>query len=292
VLLNTQGQPIDGVDIQALNYNPYNLQLIDADVLAPGVQIQAGSLMPNTVANSVDTMNGKIVFSQITNGGSTYTGSGTLATMTFKALIAGTASISFNFTPGATTDSNVASQGNDILSSVANGTFTINNAGGSTSGTGSAGGGNTGGNGTGQTGGGGNSGSIGSGTSLSDLLALLNQLKAQLKALVLQAIARGIKLPVGLAESLGIYPTTGGNQAAYNFTRNFGIGASGSDVLALQKFLNTHGFAIAASGPGSPGSEVIYFGARTQTALAKYQAANGLPASGYFGALTRGKIGK
>lgn len=128
IMLDTGGAAIDGVDIQALNYNPYYLQLQDSDGAAAGTQIAAGSLMANTLANSVDTTNGKIVFSQVTSGGSTYTGSGTLATATFKALVAGTAQLTFNFTAGATTDSNVASAGNDVLSSVTNGSFTINSS--------------------------------------------------------------------------------------------------------------------------------------------------------------------
>lgn len=118
VLLDTQGQAIDGVDLHYINYNPYFLQLQNA-------QVTPGTLMPNTLINSVDSTNGKIDFSQITSPGSTYKGSGTLATMTFKALVAGNTSLTLDFTPGATTDSNVASQGTDILSSVTNANFTI-----------------------------------------------------------------------------------------------------------------------------------------------------------------------
>ncbi len=171
-----------------------------------------------------------------------------------------------------------------------NGTFTINNAPGGTSGSNGVSAGNYGGN-------SGNNISSTSSLPLAQLLALLNQLKAQLKALVLQAIARGIRLPPGLAESLGINPTTGvatgsGSAAAGSgqFTRNLMVGMSGSDVLALQQFLNAHGVVIVASGPGSPGHEVSVFGAKTKAALAKYQAANGLPATGYFGSLTRTKV--
>jgi hypothetical protein len=284
VLLDTQGQAVDGVDVHALNYNPYNLKM---------VQIQPGTLMANTVANSADTTNGKILFSQITNPGSTYTGNGVLATVTFKALVAGTTNVTFDFTLGGTTNSNVASQGNNILTSVVNGAFTINNAGGSNAGVGSPvpvgnPGGSTGGNGGNSGGNGGYSGgSNPTSMSLAQLLALLAQLKAQLKALVLQAIARGIKLPPGLAESLGIYPSTG---VTAGFTRNLVVGMSGADVISLQKFLNSHGFVIAASGPGSPGYEVSVFGLKTKAALIKYQASVGLPATGYFGALTRAKV--
>ena len=127
VLLDTQGQPIDGVDIKSLNYNPYYMQLVDADAATDGTQIAAGTLMPSTLANSADTVNGKVVFSQITNAGTNYTGSGKLATLTFKAITAGPSNLTFDFVQGATTDSNVASQGNDILSSVTNGQYIINN---------------------------------------------------------------------------------------------------------------------------------------------------------------------
>ena len=59
-------------------------------------------------------------------------------------------------------------------------------------------------------------------------------------------------------------------------------------VKLLQKYLNTHGFIISASGPGSPGNETSKFGLVTKVALIKFQKANGImPASGYFGSLTR-----
>ena len=72
------------------------------------------------------------------------------------------------------------------------------------------------------------------------------------------------------------------------FTRNLEVGGTGDEVLALQKFLNANGFAIAESGPGSPGNETSTFGGLTRAALAKFQAANGItPAVGYFGPKTR-----
>lgn len=75
------------------------------------------------------------------------------------------------------------------------------------------------------------------------------------------------------------------------FSRDLELGMSGADVRMLQVFLNTKGFVVAESGAGSPGNESDYFGARTQAALAKYQAANGIsPAAGYFGPKTRAQI--
>jgi len=72
------------------------------------------------------------------------------------------------------------------------------------------------------------------------------------------------------------------------FERDLTVGSVGSDVLALQKFLNARGFQIAAEGSGSSGEESDYFGERTRAALAAFQLANGIvPAEGYCGAATR-----
>ncbi len=82
-----------------------------------------------------------------------------------------------------------------------------------------------------------------------------------------------------------------GTTSVSQFTRSLTIGSSGEDVKNLQKFLNSVGFKIANSGPGSPGNETSLFGSLTRTALAKWQAANGVsPAVGYFGPLTRAKM--
>jgi len=75
------------------------------------------------------------------------------------------------------------------------------------------------------------------------------------------------------------------------FTRDLTIGSTGADVQALQQLLNSKGFTVAASGAGSPGNESMYFGGLTKSALAKWQAANGVaPAAGYFGPLTRSAL--
>ncbi|MFA7309553.1 MAG: peptidoglycan-binding protein [Candidatus Paceibacterota bacterium] len=82
---------------------------------------------------------------------------------------------------------------------------------------------------------------------------------------------------------------TGGTVLA--LTRNLYIGVSGQDVLALQRHLNTHGFAVAASGAGSPGNETAYFGAATQAAVIRFQIAHSIaPAAGYVGELTRAAL--
>ena len=75
------------------------------------------------------------------------------------------------------------------------------------------------------------------------------------------------------------------------FARNLEVGMTGDDVMGLQVFLNTHGYVIAASGPGSPGNETTKFGGLTRAALVKFQKANGIsPAAGYFGPKTRAVV--
>lgn len=72
------------------------------------------------------------------------------------------------------------------------------------------------------------------------------------------------------------------------FTRDLQLGVTGDDVLCLQKYLNAHGFPIAASGVGSAGHETGEYKTLTEAAVIKWQKANQLtPAIGYFGAQSR-----
>jgi hypothetical protein len=72
------------------------------------------------------------------------------------------------------------------------------------------------------------------------------------------------------------------------FTKDLLTGVVDPEVKLLQQYLNTHGFTVAMSGPGSIGNETTMFGALTRAALAKFQKANSIsPAAGYFGKLTR-----
>ncbi len=125
VLLDTEGQSIDGVDIYYLNYNPNQLEVQDDNDIQPGIQITAGSLIPLTQTNSVDNTTGKITFSQITAGGNTFKSDGAqiLATIHFKVLKAENTTVSFDFKPEDTRDSNIASKGIDILTSATNAVY-------------------------------------------------------------------------------------------------------------------------------------------------------------------------
>jgi peptidoglycan LD-endopeptidase LytH len=94
-----------------------------------------------------------------------------------------------------------------------------------------------------------------------------------------------------LSASLGVAPTASVGATNPAFSRDLELGSTGPDVRALQQFLNAAGFVIATEGPGSPGAESEYFGAKTQEALARYQRAVGItPASGYFGPKTRATV--
>lgn len=125
IVLNTQGSQIQGVDIVYLNYNPAMLEVQDDDAGVAGAQIAPGALMATTALNSVDAGAGKVAFSQVTASGASYAGSGTLATVRFKALSDGTAAVTFTFTQGSTVDTNVASSGADILASATGGSYVL-----------------------------------------------------------------------------------------------------------------------------------------------------------------------
>src|SRR4051812_10512069 len=65
------------------------------------------------------------------------------------------------------------------------------------------------------------------------------------------------------------------SSASVSFTRDLTIGSTGSDVSALQNWLISQGYSIPAGATG-------YFGAQTKTAVARWQAHEGIsPAVGY-----------
>ena len=125
IMVDTQGAPIEGVDIRHLNYNPSLLEAQDENLSVAGVQIAPGTLMANTVVNTVDASLGRTAFSQVISGNTTFTGSGALATVRFRVLRQGSASVAFTFTLGNTADTNIASGGADILTSVAHAAYTL-----------------------------------------------------------------------------------------------------------------------------------------------------------------------
>lgn len=75
---------------------------------------------------------------------------------------------------------------------------------------------------------------------------------------------------------------------AYAFNTNLTVGSTGADVVALQTALMAAGYDIPAitSGAAAKG----YFGSQTKSAVMAYQAAKGIPNTGFVGPLTRGSL--
>lgn len=67
--------------------------------------------------------------------------------------------------------------------------------------------------------------------------------------------------------------------------RDLSTGATGADVVDLQGLLSEQGYLQIPTGVSYG-----YFGSLTQSALARYQAVIGVPATGYFGPMTRARI--
>ena len=103
-----------------------------------------------------------------------------------------------------------------------------------------------------------------------------------------KSVAGGV-LVAAFAAVMLLVPTISFAQTP-TFNTNHQLNDTSADILALQQYLNTHGFVVASSGPGSLGNETSTFGTRTYQALVKFQKAHNLPTTGFFGPLTRASI--
>ncbi|MEI6057451.1 MAG: peptidoglycan-binding protein [bacterium] len=80
-------------------------------------------------------------------------------------------------------------------------------------------------------------------------------------------------------------PTPVTSPACYVFRNNMTVGSTGADVSALQQFLMNNNFlSLKTAVPTG------YYAAGTKAAVAAYQAAVGLPATGFVGAITIAKL--
>ena len=114
VVLDTDGVETDGVDL-ILTYDEMKLAATEAAL---------GDLYDNKI-NEDFSQPGKIVLQAVSDVGSGFVGTGTVATLNFKAVAGGMAQVSFDMIGESTTDCNVNSDGEDILASVSNGSYTI-----------------------------------------------------------------------------------------------------------------------------------------------------------------------
>ncbi|MCL5782286.1 MAG: peptidoglycan-binding protein, partial [Patescibacteria group bacterium] len=72
---------------------------------------------------------------------------------------------------------------------------------------------------------------------------------------------------------------------AYSFQTNLTVGSTGADVVQLQTVLMSMGYDIPAISSGAAAKG--YFGSQTTAAVKQYQAAHGIPNTGFVGPMTR-----
>ena len=98
-----------------------------------------------------------------------------------------------------------------------------------------------------------------------------------------------ISIIISLASLAGVFEVSA---ATYPFTANLSFGMTGPSVRELQRVLNSDTATIVSStGPGAPGSESSYFGAKTRDAVIRFQRKHGIsPAVGFVGPITRAKL--
>lgn len=90
---------------------------------------------------------------------------------------------------------------------------------------------------------------------IQSLLAIINQLQAQLTILQGGATGRVAGIPAGFV-----------------FARDLAQGSSGTDVMYLQMLLNSNAATrVATAGPGAPGQETQFYGSLTAAAVRKFQ---------------------
>ncbi len=82
-----------------------------------------------------------------------------------------------------------------------------------------------------------------------------------------------------------------GAPTSRGWSSNLRFGMSHPDVVKLQQALNKVGYAVAASGVGSPGNETPYFGAMTREAVRRFQCAKGIACDGDEATTGYGRVG-
>jgi hypothetical protein len=115
VMLDTDGHNTGGADLE-INYDNSRISIVNSDCSTPATTIYTGTQYDNYTNNHVTT--NKITLGAYDNPGNSYNGNGRFAYFYFIVLDgAGNYDLDFEFTPGNTTDTNLAETGtgNDIL---------------------------------------------------------------------------------------------------------------------------------------------------------------------------------
>lgn len=115
IVLDSAGKTIDGVDI-VINFDPTKARV-------EGTSLSTTSIFEQYPQNEVDNARGIIKLSGLTFTPKPLTG--IITTFRFQPLVKGEVNFTFSFTPGATTDTNIADHdtAKDILGSVENGRY-------------------------------------------------------------------------------------------------------------------------------------------------------------------------
>ena len=135
--VDTSGVEVSDIAVRSLHYNSSVLEVIDSDSSTAGIQIAGDSLGGlQSLENSVDPAAGRITYEIKIPDTNTpgFTGSARVALISFRAIQAGRADFSFDFTAGQTGDTDVIAKetGNDILVSAPATFLTITSSGGET----------------------------------------------------------------------------------------------------------------------------------------------------------------
>lgn len=88
-------------------------------------------------------------------------------------------------------------------------------------------------------------------------------------------------VPIAVAVAPAPVVTTA--KAPFTITLDLAFGSRGAQVTELQRLLNTNGYSIAASGPGSRGLETTYYGELTKKAVERFQCDKGIACAGDAG---------
>lgn len=117
IIVDSGGRSVDGVDV-VISYDPAKVQIVGGKVNPTGV-------FSEVPLNLVDTAAGKIRFSALTFDPQPVTG--VVGTFSFIPLSASEVNFQIDYTPGATTDSNIAEHGSavDVLGKVENATYSF-----------------------------------------------------------------------------------------------------------------------------------------------------------------------
>jgi hypothetical protein len=117
-------QPVSGIDA-FVDFVPAHLEVVDADVGAPGIQITPGSALPTVIVNEADNYLGTIDFSAGKLGAPFPTGTFDVATIQFRALAPTSPSTAVTFSTSPPRQTRADYAGGDVTGTLTGGTVTV-----------------------------------------------------------------------------------------------------------------------------------------------------------------------